>query len=54
MKSETKSPEVLFENIGTRLYYLRHLKKEKITSVAIGVGVSHAVISKIENAGTVA
>lgn len=40
---------VLLKQIGDILYQARHARKEKITSVAKNIGVSHTVISKIEN-----
>ena len=49
MKTLSKSYEVLFESIGNRLYLIRHSRKEKIEAVAKSIGVSHTVISKIEN-----
>jgi len=49
MHYHTQTMLCLFENIGNKLYYLRHLKREKIASVAIETGISKAVISKIEN-----
>lgn len=43
------SIEETLVHIGNELYYQRHLKKEKITFVSNEVGVSNAVISRIEN-----
>ncbi|RYE21833.1 MAG: XRE family transcriptional regulator [Sphingobacteriales bacterium] len=37
------------ELIGNNLYFLRHARKLKMTVVAQSVGVSHPVISQIEN-----
>lgn len=46
-------PTTPFENvlvhIGNELYQQRHLKKQKITSVSSDIGISHAVLSRIEN-----
>lgn len=39
----------VFEQIGSKLYSIRHARNEKITAVAHHIGVSHAVISQIEN-----
>jgi transcriptional regulator with XRE-family HTH domain len=39
----------LFEDIGSRLYQTRHARNEKLTTVARSVGVSHTVVSQIEN-----
>ncbi len=41
--------EDLLKKIGNKLYDIRHSRREKITNVANGVGVSHPVISLIEN-----
>ena len=49
MHYQTPALTSILEEIGHKLYDLRQLKKEKITSVAAGIGFSHAVISKIEN-----
>lgn len=35
--------------IGNNLYFLRHARKMKMTVVAQSVGVTHPVISQIEN-----
>lgn len=39
----------LFEQIGRRLYHIRRTRNEKLTAVAQEVGLSHGVISQIEN-----
>lgn len=39
----------VLSKIGYKFYVARHIKREKITSVASNIGVSHPVISKIEN-----
>lgn len=39
----------LFSYIGFKLYTKRHLKREKITVAAHNIGVSHPVLSQIEN-----
>jgi transcriptional regulator with XRE-family HTH domain len=36
-------------SIGHKLYITRHSRREKITTVANNVGISHPVISQIEN-----
>ena len=41
--------DLLLENVGYKLHMARHAKREKITSVACNIGVSHPVISQIEN-----
>ncbi len=41
--------EDLLKDIGKKLYRIRHDRYEKIETVAKGVGVSHSVVSKIEN-----
>lgn len=41
--------ELLLAQLGNELYYHRHTTKQKIVSVSKAVGVSHAVISRIEN-----
>ena len=38
-----------FSKIGIRLHLLRTYRKEKIATVANAIGVTHSVISKIEN-----
>lgn len=43
------SSGILFERIGSKLYMLRHSRKEKIDSVSKGIGVSKSVISQVEN-----
>lgn len=43
------SLEQLLSQLGSELYYRRHTTKQKIVSVSHAVGVSHAVISRIEN-----
>jgi transcriptional regulator with XRE-family HTH domain len=43
------SLEQLLSQLGSELYYQRHTTKQKIVSVSHAVGVSHAVISRIEN-----
>lgn len=43
------SLETLLIHIGDKLYTARHLKREKMTTVAKNIGVSHPVISLIEN-----
>lgn len=48
MKKNTSFHQTL-NHIGNELYYLRHLKKLKITAVSKDIGISHAVISRIEN-----
>lgn len=45
----TSSLNQLFEKIGHKLYSIRRARNEKITVVAHHVGVSHAVISQVEN-----
>jgi transcriptional regulator with XRE-family HTH domain len=35
--------------IGKKVSIARHLRSEKMTSVASALGISHAVISQIEN-----
>lgn len=45
---QTDIKQLLVE-VGDALYHLRHLKKQKITSVSSDIGISHAVISRIEN-----
>lgn len=39
----------LLECIGGTLHSIRHQRNEKIEIVAKGIGVSHSVVSKIEN-----
>ncbi len=46
---ETKIFEQVLEHIGYQFYVARHQKRETITCVAKNIGVSHPVISKIEN-----
>lgn len=41
--------EVLLAQLGNELYYQRHTTKQKLISVSKAVGVSHGVISRIEN-----
>jgi transcriptional regulator with XRE-family HTH domain len=36
-------------DLGRKLYKIRHDRDEKLETVAKGVGVSHSVVSKIEN-----
>lgn len=48
MKSFTSLEDMLV-HIGNEFYRERHLKKLKITSVGSEIGISHAVISRIEN-----
>ncbi|HEY9177564.1 MAG TPA: helix-turn-helix domain-containing protein [Flavipsychrobacter sp.] len=43
------SLEQLLSQLGSELYYQRHTTKQKLISVSKSVGVSHAVISRIEN-----
>lgn len=38
-----------FEQIGRKLYHIRRMRNEKLTAVAQEVGLSHGVISQIEN-----
>ncbi len=40
---------LFFENIGYKLYVLRHSRREKISCVADYLGVSSATVSLIEN-----
>lgn len=39
----------VLKTIGQNVYTLRHKENEKLTTVAKSVGVTHSVISKIEN-----
>lgn len=48
MEKETSLEETL-SDIGSKLYTIRHTRKEKISAVAHDVGVSHAVLSRVEN-----
>lgn len=41
--------QTLFSCIGLKLYTKRHMKREKITVAAHNIGVSHPVLSQIEN-----
>jgi len=40
---------VLLLHLGEKLYKIRHLRKEKITSVASAINISHSVLSQVEN-----
>ena len=46
---QPSSLEQLLTQLGNELYYHRHTTKQKMVSVSKAVGVSHAVISRIEN-----
>lgn len=46
---QTQSLQEVLSRIGDACYRQRHLKKLKITTVSIDIGISHAVISRIEN-----
>jgi transcriptional regulator with XRE-family HTH domain len=48
MEKDFAFKELLID-IGDKFYQLRHLRKEKITAVASSIGISHPVISQIEN-----
>jgi transcriptional regulator with XRE-family HTH domain len=39
----------LFTRMGHRLHRVRMARNEKLTAVASSIGVSHAVVSQIEN-----
>jgi transcriptional regulator with XRE-family HTH domain len=39
----------LLSGIGKEFYTIRHQRDEKLTSVAKAIGVSHSVISQVEN-----
>lgn len=45
----TNNINQVLETIGNRLYTIRHQKREKLTSVATAIGISHPVISLVEN-----
>jgi len=49
MKQTPYQIEMMFSVIGEKTYILRHSKRLKITTVANAIGVSHPVISQIEN-----
>ncbi|MES2704752.1 MAG: helix-turn-helix transcriptional regulator [Bacteroidota bacterium] len=49
MQTTTTSLVHLFQQIGSKLYSIRHSRNEKLTSVASSIGFSHTVISQIEN-----
>lgn len=46
---QSSSLEQLLAQLGSELYYYRHTNKQKLVSVSKAIGVSHAVISRIEN-----
>jgi DNA-binding Xre family transcriptional regulator len=35
--------------IGNKIYVARHIRREKITTAAANIGISHPVLSQIEN-----
>lgn len=35
--------------IGNKIYLARHTRREKITTAAANIGISHPVLSQIEN-----
>jgi|GEM_PF-2613224 len=43
------SLEQMFVHLGNELYQQRHIRKQKISSVCHDLGISTAVISRIEN-----
>ncbi len=49
MKKEAKSLEDILLQIGNNLYTIRHVRRDKIATVARAIGVSHPVISLVEN-----
>lgn len=51
MKNSHHNPQALYylKEVGQKLSDVRKKRNEKIMSVAMSIGVSHSVISKIEN-----
>lgn len=46
---ESANFEEKLKQIGDKLYMARHARREKMQTVAQAVGVSHPVISQVEN-----
>ena len=45
----TYSLQSIYQSVGYKLFLARHKRRETLKSVAAGIGVSHVVISQIEN-----
>ncbi len=49
MDSKTASLDQILVLIGNKIYVARHTRREKITTAAANIGISHPVLSQIEN-----
>ncbi len=46
---DSSSLQTVLADIGNNLYIIRHSRKEKLTAVSVSIGISHPVLSQIEN-----